>query len=77
MCEEVKPVVGIRLNMMTERYRRGLTCAEVAKRLGTWSTTVSGWERGKSCPSSKYLVPLCELYGSTPSYLLHREGMED
>lgn len=77
MCEEAEIVEGIRLNMSTERLRRGLTQAEVARRVGTNPRQVWLWEKGQAAPSGKFIVPLCELYGSDVRYLLHREGMED
>lgn len=77
MCDEVAPVTGIRLNLITERMKRGLTRGDAAKRIGTSTQSISSWEQGEVAPSARFLVPLCELYSSTPSYLLHREGMED
>ena len=73
----LKTVNGIRLNMVTERVRHGLTSRELAGMLGANPKTITMWEKGITNPTTQYVIPLCSLYGCEASYLLHREGMED
>ena len=52
------------------REKRGLTQAELAKRLGVGRTTVTLWERGDNRPRIDMLVDLAKILGVKVDYLL-------
>lgn len=64
------------MNISVWRKRAGLTQAQVAKTLGIWQSTVTGWEKGKTFPRVTHLPKLAELYGCTVDDLLNckKEG---
>lgn len=54
----------------SERIRKGMTQAEVARELEVDVTTVSNWETGKTMPSAQKLIVLRELFDCSTDYLL-------
>ncbi len=60
----------MRGNMKAERVRKGLTLREVGGLLNCSEQLVSRWERGKTTPSTRYLMELANLYQAEPEYLL-------
>ena len=52
------------------REQKGLTQAELAKRLGITRSGVNAWEMGISVPSTQYLVELAMLFGVSTDFLL-------
>lgn len=52
------------------REERGLTQAELAKRLGITRSSVNAWEMGISVPSTQYIVELAEMFRVSTDYLL-------
>lgn len=47
----------------------GTTQAEFGEDLGVASSTVSGWEKGRSMPASRNLYKLCRWMGISIDYL--------
>ena len=60
----------MRMNMLVERRRRGLTIKTLAEMLKVHPNAVSRWENGKAEPTAGNLIALCELYECSPEYLL-------
>ena len=61
--------------MVAERIKRlreqkGLTQAELAKRLGITRSSVNAWEMGISVPSTQYVVELAHLFKVSTDYVL-------
>ena len=52
------------------REQRGLTQADLAKRLGITRSSVNAWEQGISVPSTQYIVELAGLFKVSTDYLL-------
>ena len=52
------------------REGRGMTQAELAKRLGVTRSGVNAWEMGISSPSTNYIVKLATLFKVSTDYLL-------
>ncbi len=52
------------------REKRGMTQAELAKRLGLTRAGVNAWEMGISVPSTQYVVKLATLFAVSADYLL-------
>ncbi len=55
------------------RLQRGLTQEDVAKRIGVFKTTVSGYETGRSEPCMLHLTKLMEIYGVDANWLFQDE----
>lgn len=61
--------------MVSERIRqlredKGLTQAELARRLGITRSSVNAWELGISVPSTQYVVELAEMFKVSTDYVL-------
>jgi len=54
----------------TLREKRGITQAELAKRLGITRSGVNAWEMGISVPSTQYIVALARFFDVSTDYLL-------
>ena len=52
------------------RESRGLTQAELAKRLGITRSGVNAWEMGITIPSTQYIMKLALLFKVSTDYLL-------
>ena len=52
------------------REQRGMTQAELARRLGVTRSGVNAWEMGVTVPSTQYIVELALLFGVSTDYLL-------
>lgn len=55
------------------RIKCGLTQEDVAKRIGVFKTTISGYETGRSEPCMAHLVSLLEIYGVDANWLFQDE----
>lgn len=53
------------------REKKGLTQAELARKLGVTRSSVNAWELGISVPSTQYLVELACIFGVSTDYLLN------
>lgn len=52
------------------REQKGLSQAELAKRLGITRSSVNAWELGISVPSTQYIVELAGMFKVSTDYLL-------
>lgn len=52
------------------RERKGLSQAELARRLGITRSCVNAWELGISVPSTQYIVELAEMFKVSTDHLL-------
>ena len=52
------------------REGRGITQAELARRLGITRSGVNAWEMGITVPSTQYVVELALLFNVSSDYLL-------
>lgn len=68
--KDVKPIIAE--NLAALRKSRGLTQAELAERLDYSDKAVSRWEHGDTLPDMNVLCELCEFYGITLDYLVHK-----
>lgn len=64
----MKPVR--RINMMTERVKRGLTVKKIGELFNVTPATIRSWEIGEYTPDGPHVQALCEFYNVTPTYLL-------
>lgn len=57
---------------MTERLRKRerLTQCEFAERIGTTQNLIAAWENGRTAPSLRYILKICEEFHVTPNWLL-------
>lgn len=55
----------IRMSLRAARVNRGLLQRESAEALGVNKRTIVSWENGETKPSTKYIEPICNLYGCT------------
>ena len=60
---EQLPIVKIRAG----RAASGMTCREVAKKLGVPLTTYKNWEAGNSTPSAVHVEKMIQLFGNPPT----------
>ena len=60
---EQLPIVKIRAG----RAASGLTCREVAKKIGVPLTTYKNWEAGNSTPSAVHVEKMIQLFGNPPT----------
>lgn len=67
---ERRRAVGARIKAM--RKKIGLTQAEVAKKLGIATQSVTNYEAGKTDPSIRNLISLAAVLGVSTDYLLGR-----
>lgn len=61
---------GARLTIL--RKDKGMSQADLARRLGVNRALISGYERGKFSPSEAQLMKLADVFGVTTDYLLGR-----
>ncbi len=54
----------------TLRQKRGITQAELAKKLGVTRAGVNAWEMGISVPSTQYIIKLADYFTVSTDYLL-------
>ena len=52
------------------REQKGLTQAELAKRLMITRSSVNAWEMGISVPSTQYIIELANIFTVSTDYLL-------
>ena len=62
---------GLRLKEL--RQKRGLSQADVARRLGLTRATISGYECNTSTPSIEQLVNMAVLYNASLDYIVGLE----
>ncbi len=55
------------------RTARGMTQADLAKKLNITRSSVNAWEMGISVPSTTYIVELAQLFHVSTDYLLGLE----
>ena len=55
------------------REARGLSTAEVGRRLGVDEATVRGWEADEGEPDDDHLRSLAEIYGVSQDGLRHQQ----
>lgn len=55
------------------RNARGMTQADLAKKLNITRSSVNAWEMGISVPSTTYIVELAQLFHVSTDYLLGLE----
>ena len=60
----------------TLRLERGLTQAELARRMSITRNGVNSWEQGLSMPSPACLVDLSKVFSVSTDYLLGVERLE-
>lgn len=52
------------------REQRGLTQADLAKKLGLTRSSVNAWEMGVSVPSVQYVIELAKIFKVSTDYIL-------
>lgn len=62
--------------LLNLRKTKNLTQDDVAEKLNVTRQTVSKWETNQSTPDFDKILPLCELYGISPTELLAGEKEE-
>lgn len=55
----------MQMSIKAARINAGLKQKEAAEKLHITPKTLGSWESGKTKPSTKYIVPICDLYGTT------------
>jgi transcriptional regulator with XRE-family HTH domain len=68
--KDVKPIIAENLTAL--RKSKGLTQAELAERLDYSDKAISRWEHGDTLPDMNVLTELCDYYGVTLDYLVHK-----
>lgn len=61
-------MVATRIKMLREQ--KGLTQADLSRRLGITRSSVNAWEMGISVPFTQYIVELANIFGVSTDYLL-------
>ena len=61
-------MVADRIKMLRET--KGITQAELARKLGVTRSSVNAWELGISVPSTQWLVQLATVFDVSTDYLL-------
>lgn len=54
------------------RLERGLSQAELGKKIGVSQKAIDYWERGVNEPKASYIVSLCDFFLVSADYLLGR-----
>ncbi len=54
----------------TLREKKGITQAQLARRLGVTRSSVNSWEMGIAIPSTQYIVQLALMFSVSTDYLL-------
>lgn len=57
----------MKISIKGARVEKNMTQSQVGKEMGVTKDTISNWERGKTAPTGKQLLKLCELYNVSPS----------
>lgn len=57
----------MKISIKGARVEKNMTQSQVGKEMGVTKDTISNWERGKTSPTGKQLLKLCELYDVSPS----------
>lgn len=70
--EVFNKMVAARIKALREQ--KGITQAELAKRLDITRSSVNAWEMGISVPSTQYIVELSKLFKVSTDYLLGVES---
>ncbi len=60
-----------------ERKAKSLTQRQLAEKLGISDKTVSKWECGKGLPEVVFMLPLCEILGTSVNELLSGERVSE
>lgn len=68
---------GRRMNIVTERTRRGMSQEALAVAVHAHLNSVSRWESGQVAPDGMHLLAMSELFGVDPAYLMERVGDKD
>lgn len=81
MCLEANmaqpSLAGRRMNIVTERTRRGMSQEALAAAVHAHLNSVSRWESGQVAPDGMHLLAMSELFGADPAYLMERVGDKD
>lgn len=59
-----------RVNLTTERVKRGMSAAALGRAVGVKPNAVRNWEKGVFTPDATHLILLSKLFGKDPEYLL-------
>jgi transcriptional regulator with XRE-family HTH domain len=62
--------IGMKIKLM--RISKGMRQEDLAEKLGLSKSSISGWETGTKEPSISHIEKLCDLFHTTPNYLLDR-----
>jgi len=68
------------MNTFAERlksFRKGISTANFAKKLGISGGALNNYERGRGVPNGKKLIHISKQLGVSVEWLLHGTGMED
>ena len=60
--QEVRTGMNFKMDIKTERKKRGWSQVRLAKLIGVSMTTIQLWERGGMKPSEKNWEKLCETF---------------
>ena len=63
-----KQTIGDRLYEI--RAERDLSYREIARMIGTTNTAWMRWETGKTTPSAKVIIAICETFNVSADWLL-------
>lgn len=66
-----------RMNIVTERTRRGMSQEDLSAALHVHTNSVVSWESGRVMPDGKHLLALSEFFDCDPAYLMERVGDKD
>lgn len=58
------------LRVLELLHERGLKQADLATFLKTKPSTISGWKLENRNPSAEMIIPICEFFSVTPTFLL-------
>ena len=61
-------LIGIRI--MQRRKALGISQEELAERVGLSKNHISNIECGKSMPTTRFILRICDILGETPDYYL-------
>ena len=59
-----------RVNLTTERVKRGMSAAALGRAVGVMPKAVRNWEKGVFTPDATHLILLSKLFGKDPESLL-------
>lgn len=69
-------MTGIGKRIKSLRALHDMSQDELAEKIGTSKSSISGWETEVSEPNVKYIGLLCDLFRVTPNYLLGQGKIE-